>query len=108
VDRRTGILVRGPSGEAFAGRFFELLADRALRAEIRRQAHRDVLLNNDPERIYSRLAGLYARAVREEPLRAREVGTLFSYDRSFLKPPRRSRVGGRSRRPSSRPAPLSR
>ncbi len=85
LDRRTGILVGAAREKEFARRFFEVFDDAGLRSELRRQARRDVILNNDPEKIYSRLLGLYHRAVRREPLEEGEVGRLFSFDRSFLR-----------------------
>ena len=84
-DRRTGILVRDPAEGEFARRFFELYADSGLQDDIRRDAHRDVLVNNDPDKIYSSLMDLYFQACRREPLEGDEIRKLFSYDRSFIR-----------------------
>ena len=78
---QTGILAGNHEEKVFASKFFELHNNPGLREKIRRNAHRDVLHNHDPQTIYSNLMHVYEKFVENDPSADEELMVLFSHDR---------------------------
>lgn len=77
-DTRTGILVKNHDEEEFATRFFELHDNPELRERIRQNAYRDVMANNNPDKIYQNLMNVYHKYSNKEYKAGKELLKHFS------------------------------
>ncbi|MBN1222140.1 MAG: glycosyltransferase [Candidatus Aminicenantes bacterium] len=73
----TGILVENQVEKDFAAKFFELYNNPELQEKIRHNAHWDVCLNNNPQKIYSNLLSVYKKFMQNGHATREELNTLF-------------------------------
>jgi glycosyltransferase involved in cell wall biosynthesis len=78
VNNRTGILVENHKEEEFAAKFFKLYHNPLLCETIRQNAHSDVLINNNPQKIYTDLLNVYHKFKDKDEMAEEELKSLFS------------------------------